>query len=176
MSFSDDCRGLQSSFETTRDLLQELLAALETRRGAWISIRPEVLAPSSDIERLSQQLAVEEDRRNVLLDRVRAALPAPRGGNAGRLHINVSRIAEALPPEQGRRLREIADAVTVLAKRVRAETTLGQRLLRFAQTAQTGIQQGVQNATRAARLPGYDRSARNIVGANAAGQIVDGRM
>jgi len=176
MSFSDDAMKLEQSFRATRGLLQHLLDALQERRAAWVSIRPDVLAPSSQIEQLSHQLASEEDRRAGLLKRLRDALPTPIGARPEQLHVNVTRIAAALPSPQSRSLREASDQVTRLAKLVRTETTLGQRLLKFAKNAQSGIDAEVIGAAKNARAPGYDRRARNINGPNAAGQLVDGRM
>lgn len=176
MAFSEDTKNLELSFNRTRDLLKLLVSALEQRRTAWVSVRPEVLAPSFDIEQLSHKLAAEENSRAGLLKNIRAALPTPIGGTPEQLHLNVTRIAAAMPREQGRALREAADAVQPLAKMVRAETTLGQRLLRFAKTAQGGIGSKIVEATNSASMPGYDRRARNLNGPNAAGQLVDGRM
>jgi len=176
MSFSEDTKKLEQSFHATRDLLKLLLSALEQRRTAWVSVRPETLQPSSDIELLSHKLAAEENRRAGLLKNIRAALPTPTGGMPGELHLNVTRIAAAMPREEGRALRAAADAVQPLAKMVRAETTLGQRLLRFAKTAQGGIGSKIVEATTTASMPGYDRRARNQNGPSAAGQLVDGRM
>ncbi|MCK5945547.1 MAG: hypothetical protein KAI24_26390 [Planctomycetes bacterium] len=176
MSFSDDAKQLELSFRATRDLLQQLLKSLQERRAAWISIRPDVLAPSSQIEQLSHQLAAEEDRRAGLLKRLRDALPTPRGARPEQLHVNVTRIAGALPPEQASSLRAASDEVTKLAKLVRTETTIGQRLLQFAKNAQSGIDADVIGAAKNARAPGYDRRARNLTGPEAAGQLVDGRM
>jgi hypothetical protein len=176
MGFSEDTASLEQSFLATRDLLQLLLSALEQRRTAWISVRPNVLAPSSDIEMLSHKLAKEENLRAGLLKRIRETLPTPIGGTADELHLNVTRIAAAMPREQGRALRAAADSVQPLAKQVRAETTLGQRLLRFAKAAQGSIGAEIVGAKTAAATPGYDRRARNLTGPNAAGQLVDGRM
>lgn len=176
MGFSEDTTSLEQSFLATRDLLKLLLSALEQRRTAWVSVRPNVLAPSSDIEMLSHKLAKEENLRAGLLKRIREALPTPIGGTANELHLNVTRIAAAMPQEQGRALRAAADSVQPLAKQVRAETTLGQRLLRFAKAAQGSIGAGIVGAANAAARPGYDRRARNLTGPNAAGQLVDGRM
>lgn len=176
MSFSDDAKQLEQSFRTTRALLQQLLEALQERRAAWVSIRPDVLAPSTQIEQLSHQLAAEEDRRAGLLKTLRAALPTPIGARPEQLHINVTRIAGALPSPQARSLREASDEVTRLAKLVRTETTLGQRLLQFAKNAQSGIDADVIGAAKNSRAPGYDRRARNLTGPDAAGQLVDGRM
>lgn len=176
MGFSEDTKTLEQSFHTTRDLLKQLLSALEQRRTAWVSVRPEVLAPSSDIELLSHKLAAEENRRAGLLKNIREALPTPIGGTPDQLHLNITRIAAAMPHDQGRALRDAADAVQPLAKMVRAETTLGQRLLRFAKTAQGSVGGHLVDATTTASMPGYDRRARNLTGPNAAGQLVDGRM
>jgi len=176
MSFSEDTKKLELSFYTTRDLLKLLLDALEQRRTAWISVRPEVIAPSANIELLSHKLAAQENLRAGLLKKIRAALPTPIGGPPEQLHLNVTRIAAALPSEQGRALRDAADAVQPLARMVRAETTLGQRLLRFAKTAQGSIGSKIVDATNTASMPGYDRRARNVNGPNAAGQLVDGKM
>jgi len=176
MSFSDDAKALERSFVTTQDLLQQLLDALQARRAAWVSVQPDVVAPSTQIEQLSYQLAAEEDRRGELLPRLRAALPTPHGARPDQLHVNVTRIAAALAPEAARALRAASDEVTRLAKLVRAETTLGQRLLKFAQNAQTDVDAEVIGAAKNARVPGYDRNARNVRGSNAAGQLVDGRM
>jgi len=176
MGFSEDTLSLEQSFHATRDLLKLLLSALEQRRTAWVSVRPDVLAPSSDIEMLSHKLAAEENLRAGLLKRIRLALPTPIGGTSDDLHINVTRIAAAMPLKPGRALREAADAVQPLAKMVRAETTLGQRLLRFAKAAQGSIGGPIAAAANSANTPGYDRRARNLTGPNAAGQLVDGRM
>ena len=177
MSFSELAKDLERSFVTTESLLQQLLAELEKRRAAWVSVRPDVLAPSDNIEQLSKTLATEEDRRTSLLRDLRAALPTPTGTGTRQLHVNVTRIAAALPGEQARSLRAAADAVQPLAKRVRAEVTLGQRLLRFAKNAQDGLTadlQGIAPSTAGAR--GYDNRARNVAGDRAAGQLVDGRI
>jgi hypothetical protein len=176
MGFSEDTKSLEQSFHATRDLLKQLLSALEQRRSAWVSVRASVLAPSSDIEQLSHQLATEENVRAGLLKRIRLALPTPIGGTVDELHINVTRIAAAMPREQGRALRDAADSVQPLAKMVRAETTLGQRLLRFAKSAQGSIGAELAGVAKSATLPGYDRRARNLNGTRAFGQLVDGRM
>ncbi len=175
MGFSEDTKRLEQSFYATRDMLKLLLSALEQRRTAWISVRPDVLAPSSDIEQLSHQLATEENLRAGLLQRIRLALPTPLGGAPDQLHLNVTRISAAMPHAEGRALRAAADSVQPLAKMVRAETTMGQRLLRFAKTAQGTLGAGVVDAAKSANVSGYDRRARNLNG-NTAGQLVDGRM
>jgi hypothetical protein len=161
---------------TTRELMQALLLALQKRRAAWISVRPDVLAPSPDVEQLSLQLAHEENQRAGLLARIRAALPSPAGDD-GNTHVNVTRITAAMPAERGRALRRIADEVTRLAKLVRTEVTLGQRLLRFAQSAQAEMTPELAAvAGGRGAVPGYDRRARSVAQAGSAGRLIDGRM
>ena len=58
-----------------------------------------------------------------------------------------------MDPADGKELREVADRVQQLAKNVRAEVTLGQRLIRFAQGALPGA---LTKATQPREL-GYDR-------------------
>ena len=176
MPFSDDTRELTASFGTTAELLQQLLTGLQARRTAWISARPSVLEPSPELEHLTQEIAREESRRDGLLGRIRAALPRPLGAESSELHLNVTRIAAALPTGEARALRDAAAAVQKLAKGVRTEVTLGQRLVRFAQTAQAGLVPATATARRGGGIPGYDRTARALRGAHAAGALVDGRM
>lgn len=176
MSFSEQTRGLEQSFAVTRELLHQLLQALQERRAAWISVRPDVLAPSPAIEQLSQQLALEEDRRNTLLAGLRQQLPAPIGVAPDALHVNVTRIAAALPRERGRALIAASEQVRTLAKLVRTEVTLGQRLLRFAQRAQAELTPALAVAAGGRTAPGYDRRARNVAARQTAGRLIDGRM
>ena len=176
MSFADDTKRLEQSFCTTRDLLQQLLKALEQRRAAWVSVRPDVLAPSSEIEQLSQALACQEDLRIDLLKSIRSALPPPLAGDPEKLHVNITRIAAAMSRDRGRALREVADAVRSLARLVRTEVTLGQRLLRFAQRAQHDVDAQLAGLAKATEVPRYDRQARNVQTRGSSGQLVDGRM
>ncbi|MGC6486671.1 MAG: hypothetical protein ACON4Z_03430 [Planctomycetota bacterium] len=176
MSFSEDARALEASFVEAGRLLKSLLDALQERRAAWISVRPDVVAPSAEIEQLSQQLAAQERQRAALVAKLRAALPTPAGARPDQLHVNVTRLCAALDPAQARSLRAASDEAAQLAKLVRAETALGHRLLKFAQTAQSDVDAQVLDAAKGARAPGYDRNARNRNGTNAAGQLVDGRM
>ena len=104
---------------------------------------------------------------------LRAALPQPIGYERAELRVNVSMIAAAMPPTEGRALRDIADRVQSLAKAVRTEVTLGQRLVRFAQDALPGPGRAI--ATRK-EAPGYDRRARTLRSSASAGALVDGRM
>lgn len=171
MSFSDDSRDLIASFQNTRQLLEQLLQALRARRAAWVSARPSTLEPSPELERLTQALAHEEASRAPLLDRLRDALPQPFGYARERLHVNTTLLAAAMAPADGKALREAADVVQRLAKNVRAEVTLGQRLVRFARDATATALPG--NAR--SRELGYDRRARTLH-TSTAGALVDGRI
>ena len=170
MSFSEDCRSLQQSFARSAELLTAMLGHLQRRRAAWVSARPSTLAPEPELERLGQDLAREESNRDELVARLRQALPAPLAGAPGPLHVNVTRIAGAMPTEAGRELRTTADRVVALARSVRTEVTLGQRLVRYAQEA---LRAAVP--TPRAQPPGYDRSARLAMASGAAGSLLDGR-
>ena len=77
MSFSEDAKALEASFVTAAGLLRSLLEALQARRAAWVSIRPDTVAPSAEIEQLSHQLAAEERRRGARPPRGRG-VPAAR--------------------------------------------------------------------------------------------------
>lgn len=176
MSFADDTLALLASFRATQGLLQKLLAGLQARRAAWVSARPSLLQPSAELEQLTQAIAREESSREELLARVRAAMPRPLGGESHELHLNVTRIAAAMPATDGRALRDAADAATRLAKAVRTEVTLGQRLVRFAQDTQPGLLAPTATPARKAGIPGYDRRARALRVANTAGALIDGRM
>jgi len=170
MSFSEDCRSLQQSFERSAERLAKLLTGLQARRQAWVSARPSKLAPEPELEQLGQELVREEAGRDELVARIRQALPAPLGNAPGSLHVNVTRIAGALPAAESRSLRDAADRVTKLARSVRTEVTLGQRLVRYAQDALR-----VPAPAGRATVPGYDRSARVLHAGNAAGALLDGK-
>lgn len=170
MSFSEDTRALTQSFQRTKDLLGQLLAALRARRAAWVSARPSTVAPSPELEQLTQTIAREETQRDALLARIRAALPAPFGHPAATTHVNVTRIAAAMPTAEARALRDVAHATQALAKDVRAEVTLGQRLVRFAQNATVA-----PLVAAAGAAPGYDRGARFVRSPRTAGALVDGK-
>ena len=115
--------------------------------------------------------------RDELLARIRLVLPRPLGAEPSELHLNVTRIAAALPPTEARALCAAAEATTKLAKSVRAEVTLGQRLVRFAQDSQPALLVApVTAGRRPAGIPGYDRSARALRTASTAGSLIDGRM
>jgi hypothetical protein len=173
MSFSTDCSALEASFRSTEALLRQLLAGLQARRAAWVSARPSLLAPSPELERITQLIAHEESRRDELTQRLRAALPTPIGADSQALHVNVTRLCAALPAPAARSLRAAADAVQKLAKAVRTEVTLGQRLVSFAQRAHPGA---AQRATGRTGAPVYDRTARGVRATGTAGALVDGRI
>lgn len=171
MSFAEHTAALAQSFRRTRQLLEQLLHGLQARRTAWVAARPSTLSPSPELEQLTQEIAREEAQREPLLARIRATLPAPVGAPAASLHVNVTRIAAALPGPEAKALREVADAVQSLAKAVRAEVTLGQRLIRFArQSAPAPL------AAPARTAPGYDRTAHLVRSARTAGALVDGKV
>ncbi len=174
MSFSDDTQELERSLRRTGDLMQSLLQGLQARRTSWISARPRTLAPSPELEQLTQRVAAEESLRVDLIARIRTAMPAPLGHEHAQLHLNVTRIAAALPPAAARSLREIADHVQTLAKAVRTEVTLGQRLVRFAQAASPAAALGAMQ--KKSTVPGYDRMARLAHAGHAAGALVDGKV
>lgn len=177
MPFSEDTRDLTSSFRTTQDLLKQLLNGLQARRAAWVAARPSSLEPSPELEQLTQAIAREESVRDELLARIRQAMPRPLGAEPNELHLNVTRIAAALPPAEARALCSASEATTKLAKAVRAEVTLGQRLVRFAQDSQPALLAAPAAAGRPkAGIPGYDRSARALRTAAMAGSLIDGRM
>lgn len=173
-----DGRRLEQSFRTTAELLRSLLAAMQAHRTAWAAARPSRLQPPPELETLGQRLQDEERQRQQLLERMAAAMPRPAGVAAADLHLNVTRIAASLPPPAGRTLRAAADVVTGLARQVRTEVALGQRLLRFTARAQEGLLSRLA-AEGDAGIHGYDRRARAMVGLPGrvpAGRLLDGRV
>jgi len=177
MSFAEHATGLEQSFRSTAELLQKLLRGLQERRTSWVSARPSTMAPSPALEGLAQQLAAEEQARQTLLAHLATFLPRPAGPTAD-LHVNVSRIAALLPTAAGRSLRAVADHATEIARRVRIEVTLGERLLKFSHRAQDGFL--TQLATGSPATGGaavYDRNARTHRGVvDVAGSLIDGRL
>lgn len=180
MSFHEHTRKFEASFRTTASLLQQLLKGLQERRAAWGSARPSSIEPSAEMERIAQSLAGEENTRTLLLTEIRRSMPAPLGGTSDDLHLNVTRIAAALPGPAAKSLREAADAATALAKAVRVEVTLGQRLLRFTRNAHAGVLEQLGVGTGAPTGPVvYDRHARTTRGPavdRRQGALIDGRM
>ncbi len=180
MSFHEQTDRLERSFRTTCELLRALLQGLQQRRASWASARPSTIEPSAEMETIAQQLAGEENTRTLLLAEIRKVMPAPIGGTSADLHLNVTRIAAAMPAPAAKTLRAAADEATALAKSVRVEVTLGQRLLRFGQRAHESV---LQQLGAAAAPPSgaslYDRNARSARGLGAPrrqGVLIDGRM
>ncbi|MBX3463707.1 MAG: hypothetical protein KF830_11080 [Planctomycetes bacterium] len=183
MSFPDLCARLEQSFDATAGLLGEMLQGLQARRAAWSRGAADAVVPSPGLEQVAQQLAREEALRADLLADIRRVLPAPLGAAAAAMHVNVTRIAAALPTAAARSLRAAADRATAQAKAVRVEVTLGQRLLQFAQRAHAGLLAGAAGdagATGAgAGAAVYDRHARTAPASGPRrerGAIVDGRI
>ncbi|MBL8728247.1 MAG: hypothetical protein JNM25_07455 [Planctomycetes bacterium] len=180
MSFSDRCTQLEKSFRLTSCLLRDLLQGLQTRRIAWGSARASMVVPSPELEQLAQQLAREETVRAELITQIRLMLPAPPGANATSTHVNVTRIAAALPTAAAHSLREAADEATALAKSVRVEVTLGQRLLQFTRHVQENLLAGTAGI-KTPRLGAsvYDRNARADRTGGTRGErgvLVDGKI
>jgi hypothetical protein len=180
MSFNDQSQQLERSFARTTALLRQLLQGMQQRRTAWISARPSTLQPAPELERLAQRLAEEEQARTEILGRIATTMPLPPGVAAKDLHLNVTRIAGAMPTALGRSLRRAADEATSLAKTVRVEVALGERLLRFTQQAQeTMLTEGAAATSERASAGGYDQHARLRAGLGrgaGAGKLIDGRV
>lgn len=181
MSFTEQTRQFEQSFRNTSGLLRVLLQGLQQRRASWGSSRPSTIEPSPEMERLAQSLAAEENARTLLLTEMRKSMPPPVGASANDLHMNVTRIAAALPPAAAKSLREAADEATALAKSVRVEVTLGQRLLRFTQRAHAAVfgELGAAAGAPANAASVYDRharAARQLGTQKRQGVLIDGRM
>ncbi len=180
MSFSERCTQLEKSFRLTVTLLGELLQGLQARRVAWGSAKASVVVPSPELELVAQKLAGEEAVRAELIPQIRRMLPAPPGANATSTHVNVTRIAAALPGPQARSLREAADAATALAKAIRVEVTVGQRLLQFTQHVHESLMAGSPGSkARKGGASVYDRNARADRTGGTRGErgvLVDGKI
>ena len=180
MSLNDQGRQLEQSFARTANLLRQLLQGMKARRTAWISARPSTLQPSPELDQLAQKLAGEERARVELLAQIASMLSLPAGVAASELHLNVTRIAGALPTLQGRSLRRTADEVTSLAKTVRAEVALGARLLRFTQQAQDSLLADVAGTTNERNnANAYDQHARLRAALGhgvRTGKLIDGKV
>ncbi|MBM4061282.1 MAG: hypothetical protein FJ265_09355 [Planctomycetes bacterium] len=180
MSCADLAGRLERSFRTSSALLRRLAAGLQARRTAWASARPGTLQPPAELEQLALDLAAEAKARAQLLGQLAAVLPLPPGAARGDLHVNVTRIAAAVPGPAGRALRSAADEAVGLARTVRVEVQLGARLLRFTQRAHDRLLgQVAAEAAADGGAQGYDRSARargGLDGSGGAGRLVDGRI
>ena len=172
---------LEQSFRRTITLLGQLLAGMQARRSSWVSAVPSTVTPSAELEQISRQLAIEEQARAELLAEVLADLPPVPHVDKNDLHVNVSRICKALPTRSALELRRAADEATRLARQVRVEVALGERLLRFSQRANENMLAALSGQGKEQGLPtGYDRNARSRaglgLGAAGAGNLVDGRI
>ena len=178
MSLAEHAGRFERSLRFTAELLQKLLCFLQERRTSWISARPSTMAPSPALEEVAMQLAAEEQARNRLLAAIAALLPLPAGVAAKDLHVDVTRLAASLPDAAARSLRAAADLATGLARKVRGEVTLGERLLKFSRRAQDGfLTQLATGAAGASAAAVYDRNARaRSCVVRVAGSLIDGRL
>jgi hypothetical protein len=170
---------LERSLRLTANLLRTLLAGLQQRRTAWISARPSRLAPSPELDQTAGELAAEDRRRAEILRAIRALVPPPAGAAADDLHLDVTFVAAMLPAPAARSLRQAGDETTALARAVRAEVALGQRLLRFSQQAQDGLLRRLAGTGAPDAAAGYDRNARARRGiglGDARATLIDGRV
>ncbi len=177
----DRAAQLEQSFHRTINLLEQLLTGMQQRRASWASAVPSTIAPSAELEQVSRALAIEELSRGELLAKVLTDLPAVPHVDKADLHVNISRICQALPTRSALELRRAADTATRLAKQVRIEVALGERLLRFSQRAHEDMLTSLTGGKQQEGLPsGYDRNARSRaglgLGAAGAGNLVDGRI
>ena len=179
MSLTEFASRLERSFRTSQRLLTRLLTGLQERRTAWISAHADKVAPSADLESIGAELRTEDTARAVMIDELAGLLPLPPGVSAQDLHVNVTRLAAAIPRGPAHSLRRAADEVTAIANKVRRELVFGKRLLGFAQRTQEGLMADLSAGQQAIDPPGYDRNARlrRSLGSDApAGSLIDGKM
>lgn len=180
MVCTDRTDRLAHSFRLTTELLTKLLDGLKQRRTHWASAVASTLAPSPQLEQVSRDLALEEQGRAALLAEILAELPAVPHLDPADLHVNISRICKVLPTRPSLELRRAADDATRLAKQVRVEVALGERLLRFTQRANDNLLTALQGGEHTGLPSGYDRNARSRAGLGLgsvdAGKLVDGRI
>jgi len=177
MSLSDLARRLEQSFRTSNRQLTRLLQGLRERRTAWISARPETVAPADELDALAGELADEDMARTALIGQLSKILPLQPGIAAEDVHINVTRIAEAIPPKAAQSLRLAADEATAVAKQVRRELALGRRLLGFAQRTHESLMADIATGSQSNDTNGYDRTAQACRGiGSVSASLIDGRM
>jgi hypothetical protein len=184
MSVHEPVDRLIGSFRTSTGLLEQLLEGLMEHRTAWVSARASTLAqPATRLDHLAQALAAEEQQRAEVMAELATTLPLPRPLAGRELKIDVGLLADHLPPKPATQLRLAAAATTQLAKVVRAETALGERLLTFSRQAHEGLVRQLVGATHqvAGTMTGYDRRAHKVHGSMVGsvaptGSLVDGRM
>ncbi|MGE3173673.1 MAG: hypothetical protein AB7O97_13700 [Planctomycetota bacterium] len=183
MSLPEIAENVTRSLQTSAELLARMRDGLVRRRTAWIAARPGTLAePARALDEHAAALRAEDERRAELLQRARDLLPAPAGA-AGRRHLDASALAAHLAPAPAARLQQAARAAADVARAVRTELAMGERLLRFSQRAHDQLLAGVSAAAAAAAgdVGGYDRTARRVAHAmktapGASGNLIDGRM
>jgi hypothetical protein len=179
MSLDDLAARLERSFRASEQLLTRLVAGLVERRTAWISARPARVQPTADLDALAAELQAADRARAAIVGELATVLPLPIGLRAADLHVDVTRIAAAIPAVAAQRLRAAAADVTALARRVRREIALGSRLLAFAQRANDGLLADLAVGRQAGNHRSYDRAAHAHRGMGryvAAGSLIDGRM
>jgi hypothetical protein len=180
MSMPEIAEQLIRSFEQSADFLQTIRSELEQRRAQWVSARPSTLAaPATALEAVPPQLAAVEAEQAKLFAKAAALLPPLPGLSAADRQVDASTIAAQLPFAQASRLRKAARKATDIARAVRGEVALGNRLLAFAQRAQESVLGAV--AQECSDVGGYDRHARRVHAALAtqsapAGSLIDGRI
>lgn len=173
---AEQVQQLERSLRHSADLLSQLADGLQARRAQWLATNPAALAPSEELESIAAALAGEDQTRQALLAAINSDLPRPARSASADLRINITRLARHLPTAAARSLRTTANRVVELAKRVRGETTLGARLLQFAQRAHEQVLSHSQG-TAAKPMPGYDRHARRAgLAPQQAGNFLDGRI
>jgi hypothetical protein len=148
----------------TANLLRQLLQGSEgPPRGVDLGPAQHARSHRPNSSSWPRKLAGEERARVELLAQIASMLPLPPAFRPVDLHLNVTRIAGALPTLPRAFPASHADEATSLAKSVRAEVALGQRLLRFA-TGPRQLARGRRRARPTPRPPGYDRNARRTHG------------
>ncbi|MCR9244291.1 MAG: hypothetical protein NXI31_04615 [bacterium] len=176
MSLVELASALQRSFDTSHGLLSRLIQGLRERRSAWVSARPDTIAPSADLESIAAELHAEDEVRRELMAELQQQLPAVTGVASTDARVNVSRIAAAIPRAAGANLREAADAATHAASAVRRELALGRRLLGFAQRAHDGLMADLASTPATSQPRGYDRSAQARSQRPVGARLIDGKM
>ena len=133
--------------------LEALRAAMASNRTAFVAIRaPNLESGISAMEPQWERLKSLERRRETIGAELSREL-----GLTGR--VRVSKIIERAPVALGNRLRAAADAADQAARKIRAETLAGARLLRLSKQTHEGIVRSLAGEPTASHL-GYDKKAR----------------
>lgn len=165
------------------DLMQKLHDGMVRRRTAWIAAKPSAMQePATTLEQLAKDLTAETANLQQLFTACKELLPVAERDRA-RLHVDATLLATHLPRPQAARLLQAAAQATEQSRRVRSEQALGERLLRFSQTAHEGLLQSMARSVQETTLDlgGYDRAARRVGAVlpgsgTSPGRLVDGRM